>query len=125
MMPARLKEPIYIPRWVLLLIYTFFVILAGTTAIRGLVVLDLTTPESYTAIWATAVAGGAVVAVFATVVRVLAPVEKWAAAWIASFLGFIAVNAIATAAGAGWLFVVFVALVPAGRAIALFSGRTA
>lgn len=124
-MPSRLKEPIYIPRWVLLLIYVFFVILAGTTALRGLATLDLTTPESYTVIWAAAVAIGAVVAVAATLLRPFAPLEKWAATWMAGFLGFIAVQSIAISNGAGWLFIVFVALVPAGRAIALFSKRTA
>lgn len=124
-MPSRLKEPIYIPRWVLLVKYVFFVILATATAIRGSATLDLTTPASYTPIWSAAVAIGAIVAAAATLVKPLAEVEKYAAAWIAGWLGWIAVNAFFIANGSGWLFVVFVALLPAGRAIALFSKRSA
>lgn len=122
-MMRTLSEPIYLPRWVLVLKYAFFVVLAALTAIRGLATLDLTTPASYTPIWSAAVALGALVALPASLSPKLESVEKWAAAWIAGWLAFIAVGAAYTSTTAGWLFVALVTLLPAGRALQLFSKR--
>lgn len=119
----RLREPIVIPRWVLTVKYAFFLILAAATGVRGLVTLDLTTPAGYTPIWCIAVAGGALIALPASVVSAWEHAEKWAAAWIAGWLSVVAVNAMFTGSGAGWLFVALVTCLPAGRAIYLFSQR--
>lgn len=123
-MMLPLREPIYVPRWTLVLIYAFFVILAALTSIRGLGTLDLTAPASYTPIWSGAVAIGALVALPASLTPKLEAIEKWAAAWIAGWLGFIAVGAAYTSTTAGWLFTVLVTLLPAGRAFQLFSKRS-
>lgn len=123
-MPSRLKDPISIPRWMLLGFYLFLVVLATATVIRGSATLDLTQPESYQPIWAAAVGGGALVAAVATLLRVLAGLEKWAAAWCAGWLGFLAYQAVTIANGSGWLIVIFFALIPTVRAIALFGKRT-
>ncbi len=121
---SRLRDPIYIPRWVLLGFYVFMVALATATIIRGSATLDLTQPESYTPIWSAAVGGGALIAAFATAFYRLAWLEKWGAAWCAGWLGFLASQAFYVANGSGWLIVLFFALVPFIRTIALFSGRT-
>ena len=124
-MRSNMRTPIYIPRWVLVAKYGFFLVIAGVTAIRGSVTLDLTTPTGYTPIWCAAVAVGAVVALPASFLPKLADAEKWAAAWIAGWLSVVAVNAFFISDGAGWLYVAGITLLPAGRAIALFSKRAA
>lgn len=116
----RLREPITIPRWVLTVKYAFFLVLAGATAVRGSATLDLTTPAGYTPIWCAAVAAGALVALPSSIVRAWEAAEKWAAVWIAGWLSVVAVGA-ALAEGSGWLYATLVALLPAGRAISLFS----
>lgn len=123
-MPSRLKDPIYIPRWMLLGFYLFLVALATATVIRGSATLDLTQPDSYTPIWAAAVGSGALVAALATMFRLVAGLEKWAAAWCAGWLWFLAYQAVTIANGAGWLIVILFALIPTVRAIALFGKRT-
>ena len=120
---SRLRDPIYIPRWALLGFYGFLVALAVATIIRGSATLDLTQPESYTPIWSAAVGGGALVAAIGTAWHATASFEKWGAAWCAGWLGFLAYQAFDVANGSGWLIVTFFALVPASRAVALFSGR--
>jgi hypothetical protein len=123
-MTSRLQEPIVIPRWMLLVFYLFLVALATATVIRGSATLDLTQPQSYQPIWAAAVGSGSLLAAIATVFRVLAGLEKWAAAWCAGWLGFLAYQAVTIANGSGWLIVIFFALIPAVRCVALFSKRT-
>lgn len=123
-MPSRLREPIYIPRWMLLGFYLILVALAATTVIRGSATLDLTQPESYTPIWSAAVGSGALLAAVSTTFRILSGLEKWACAWCAGWLTFLAVQAIYIANGSGWLIVTFFAAIPAARAIGLFGKRT-
>jgi hypothetical protein len=122
--PSRLREPIFVPRWVLLCFYGFLVVLATATVIRGSATLDLTQPESYTPLWSLAVGLGALIAALATIIRPLADLEKWAAAWCAGWLGFLAIQAFFVANGSGWLIVVGFWSVPAMRTVGLFSKRT-
>jgi hypothetical protein len=108
----------------LLVFYGFLVLLAIATIIRGSATLDLTQPQSYQPIWAGAVGTGSLLAALATILRGLAGLEKWAAAWCAGWLGYLAYQAVTVANGSGWLIVIFFALIPAARAIGLFSKRT-
>jgi hypothetical protein len=122
-MVQRMNSPIVIPRWVLTAKYAIFVILGALTFVRGLVTLDLTTPASYQPFWAGAVALGAVVALVGSIDPRGEKVEQWAAAWIAGWLSFLAVQAFFISTGAGWLFIAMVTLLPVGRAFMLFSRR--
>lgn len=122
--PSRLREPITIPRWVFLGFYAFLLALATATVIRGSATLDLTHPESYTPIWSAAVGGGALIAALATILRVIAGAEKWAAAWCGGWLAVLAYQALFAAKGSGWVIVTFFALIPLARSVALFSKRT-
>lgn len=114
---------IILPRWVLQVQYGLFVILAGLTVIRGLVTLDLTTPDTYTPIWSAAVAIGAAVAFVGSLRARWCRAEKWAATWVASWLAVILINSIILGNGAGWLLIVIVTALPAGRAVALFTEK--
>jgi hypothetical protein len=122
---TRLREPVTIPRWALTAKYGFFLILAALSFFRGMTTLDLTTPASYLPLWAGAVAVGALVALPASLFAAAEPLEKWAAAWIAGWLSVVAVNSFFINSGSGWLFIVLVTLLPAGRALSLFSKRPA
>lgn len=122
-MRSRLREPVTIPRWALTAKYGFFLILAALTFFRGMTTLDLTTPAGYLPLWAGAVALGACVALPASLTEKTANVERWAAAWIAGWLGVVAVNSFLINSGSGWLFIVLVTLLPAGRSLSLFSKR--
>jgi hypothetical protein len=124
-MRARLREPVTIPRWALTGKYGFFLLLAALSFFRGMTTLDLTTPESYLPLWAGAVGLGAAVAVPSSLSPKTEFVERWAAAWIAGWLSVVAVNSFLINSGSGWLFIVLVTLLPAGRALSLFSKRPA
>jgi hypothetical protein len=121
---GRLSERIFFPRWMLFGFYVFLVALATATVIRGSATLDLTQPDSYTPIWSAAVGGGALIAAAATAFRVLSGVEKWAAAWMAGWLAFLAYEAFRVAHGSGWLIVALFAALVFARSVALFSRRT-
>lgn len=60
---ARMRaEPIFVPRWVLVVMYSGFIVLGGMAAIAGIPTLDLTTPEGYVTPYALAIALFAIIA---------------------------------------------------------------
>lgn len=126
------REPLHIPRWILLLKYLGFAFFGVVAYNVGVPRLDLTTPEGYRPIWAAAIVLFALTAALFLIIQ-KPNLERISLVGLVGFLGvyIYAITQAALDGGEGykalasvlWLLIVFpagrfVALLPRGRKVA-------
>jgi hypothetical protein len=94
-----LREPLHIPRWVLILKYIGFAYFGGVSAYLGVPRLDLTTPDGYRPVWAAVIVVASLWSLGALILG-KPKVERWTVGVLVSFL-FAYVYAIVNAAWSG------------------------
>lgn len=120
--------PIVVPRWMLTLKYSLFVVLGAVAAFAGVPTLSLTTWDGYTIVWAVAGTVFAAVSAVASVRPAWEPVERWSALGLVAVLSVYAVGALILSLGDGdtaratfAIAVLITTLLPTSRAVQLLS----
>lgn len=114
-------EPIAIPRWTVAVKYALFIVVGLATFITGLPTLSLTTFNGYEPIWAGFVGFGGILGFIGALRPRWGGIEAFGAAILVSFLAVLIVALTSRGSTSVALLLVVVCVVPAVRAVFLFT----